>query len=261
VLRLLGLAILLVFAWWALLFTAQRGLLFPRPDPAGAPPRPADATLVRLDGRAGPTEAWLLPPRVGSPAPAPVLLFAHGNAELIDHWPPEFDEPRAWGMAVLLVEYPGYGRSAGAPTEASIAAAMAAAFDWVATQPGLDASRIVAYGRSLGGGAIGTLVPARKPAALVFESAFTTTRGFARSYGAPGFLVRDPFDNLAAVRRFEGPMLVLHGQHDEVIPVAHGEALARAAKVELQRMPCGHNDCARPWPALRAFLAQHGLLP
>jgi hypothetical protein len=73
-----------------------------------------------------------------------VLLFAHGNGELIDHWPAEFDEPRSWGMAVLLVEYPGYGRSAGFPAQPTIAAAMAAAYDWIRTQPSLDANRIIA---------------------------------------------------------------------------------------------------------------------
>ena len=259
VLRLLTLALILLVAWWAFLFAVQRKLLFPRPDPAGAPAPPADAQVVWLDTPSGRTEAWLLPPRGQGTGPAPVLLFTHGNAELIDYWPGDLDEPRSWGMAVLLVEYPGYGRSAGEPSEASIAATMRAAFDWVATEPSLDATRIVAYGRSLGGGAIGTLVPGRRPAALVFESAFASTRGFAHGYGAPGFLVRDPFDNLAALRGYRGPVLVLHGEHDEVIPVQHGEALAKAAGVPLQRMPCGHNDCARPWRALREFLHEHGI--
>jgi len=261
VLRLLTLALAILLAYWTLLFFAQRSLAFPRPDLSSAPPRPADAEVVWLDHPAGRTEAWLLPARGNVPGPAPVLLFAHGNAELIDHWATEFDEPRSWGLAVLLVEYPGYGRSAGHPSQSAIAATIAAAHDWIATRPSLDARRIIAYGRSLGGGAVTTLVPDHSPAALILESTFTDTRRFARNVGAPGFLVRDPFDNRAALRAYEGPLLLLHGEHDEVVPIEHGEALAAVAGVELHRMPCGHNDCERVWGEVLGFLREHGLLP
>ncbi len=259
-LRLLTLALLLLLAYWALLFSVQRRLLYPRPDPAFAPPRPADAQVVHLELPTGRTEAWLLPPRGTPRSSAPVLLFAHGNGELIDHWPAEFDEPRSWGMAVLLVEYPGYGRSAGFPAQPTIAAAMAAAYDWIRTQPSLDANRVIAYGRSLGGGAVCTLLPDRRPAALILESVFTDTRGFARGYGAPGVLVRDPFDNVKVLRKYGGPVLVLHGEGDDIVPVGHGEALAAAAGVALRRLPCGHNDCPRAWGEIRGFLEGQGLL-
>jgi pimeloyl-ACP methyl ester carboxylesterase len=261
VLRLLGLVVALLIVYWTLLFFVQRTLIYPRPALSGELTRPADVEQVWLDLPAGRTEAWLLPALGTGSGPAPVLLFAHGNAELIDHWPGEFDEPRAWGMAVLLVEYPGYGRSAGMPTQITIAASMAAAYDWIATHPSLDAGRIIAYGRSLGGGAVGTLVPERRPVALILESVFTDTRRFARSVGAPGLLVRDQFDNRAALLTYHGPVLLLHGEHDEVVPIEHGEALAAVAGVELHRMPCGHNDCARPWGEIREFLAENALLP
>ncbi|HEX5817736.1 MAG TPA: prolyl oligopeptidase family serine peptidase [Gemmatimonadales bacterium] len=260
-LRALGIILTALVLYWTLLFFVQRTLIYPRPALANVPSRPADAEQVWLDLPAGRTEAWLLPARGPAPGPAPVLLFAHGNAELIDHWAAEFDEPRAWGLAVLLVEYPGYGRSAGVPTQTTIAEAMAAAHDWIATRPSLDPNRIIAYGRSLGGGAVSTLIPERRPAALILESAFTDTRRFARSVGAPGLLVRDQFDNRAALLAYHGPVLLLHGEHDDIVPIAHGEALAAVAGVELRRMPCGHNDCARAWGVMREFLAEHALLP
>jgi hypothetical protein len=260
VLRLLTLVLAILVAYWTLLFFVQRTLVFPRPQLASLPSRPADAEVVWLEQPAGRTEAWLLPARRSAPGPAPVLLFAHGNAELIDHWAGEFDEPRAWGIAVLLVEYPGYGRSAGHPAQTTIAATMAAAHDWIALRPSLDAGRIIAYGRSLGGGAVATLLPDRRPAALILESTFTDTRRFARNVGAPGLLVRDPFDNLAALRTYRGPLLLLHGEHDDIVPIEHGEALAAATGVELHRLPCGHNDCPRAWGEMREFLEGHGLI-
>jgi pimeloyl-ACP methyl ester carboxylesterase len=102
---------------------------------------------------------------------------------------------------------------------------------------------------------------ARPVAALILESTFTSVAAFARSYGAPGLLVRDRFDNLAAVRRFTGPVLILHGEHDQTIPVSHSRALhAAQPSSELVVMPCGHNDCERPWAAIQGFLRKHRLL-
>lgn len=253
--------VLLVAIYWTLLFFAQRRLMYPAPPVAGAPPAPRDATVVWLDSPAGRTEAWYLPPLGRPAAPAPMLLFGHGNAELIQYWPPAFEEPRRWGMGVLLVEYPGYGNSGGAPARASIQQVFEAAFDWAKADPRIDAARIVAYGRSLGGGAAAALSVTRHPAGLILESTFSNTTAFAWGMGAPPFLVRDRFDNLAAVRAFRGPRLILHGESDQIIPTRHGQRLAEAAGVPLRLMACGHNDCPRPWPEVREFLDLHGLLP
>jgi uncharacterized protein len=252
----------LLLVYWAALFVWQRALLFPAPPLAGAGARPSDAEAVWLEIAGGPVEAWYLPPLVGTRGPAPLLLFAHGNGELIDYWPNAFEEPRRWGLAVLLVEYPGYGRSSGAPSQRSLTAAVVAAFDWASQQPSVDASRIIAYGRSVGAGAATALAGERPVAAMILESTFTSVTVFARRFGAPGLLVRDRFDNLAAVRRFTKPLLILHGDHDEIIPVAQGRALhAAQPSSEFHPMPCGHNDCARPWAAIEHFLTRHHLLP
>jgi fermentation-respiration switch protein FrsA (DUF1100 family) len=241
----------------------QRSAIFP------APPAPRFDVFARTPGAErivvpsgdGESEAWLLPPAPDTARPAPALIFAHGNGELVDHWAGEFDEPRRRGLAVLLVEYPGYGRSSGSPSRDSIARAMVAAYDALAARADVDARRIVGYGRSLGGGAVCDLARVRELAALVLESSFTSSRSLAWRFGLPPFLVRDPFDNLAALREFTGPVLVVHGERDEIIPVAHGHELARsAASSQLELLACGHNDCPRPWPALLRFLTEAGVL-
>jgi pimeloyl-ACP methyl ester carboxylesterase len=260
---------LVALVWIGALLLMQRMILFPRPPVPGlAPPLPTGGVVLEL----GPdrVEAWLLPPTdadgsasVDAPAAhqAPVILFTHGNGELVDHWLPFFKEPRSWGFAVLLVEYPGYGRSGGSPSESSIRATMRRAYDALATLDGVDPGRVIAYGRSLGGGAACALSRERPLSALVLESTFTSVRSLAWGMGVPGFLVLDPFDNLAAVEAYAGPVLVLHGERDEIVPMDEGLELARAAGVDLQRLPCGHNDCMRPWPQLRRFLDANGLLP
>ena len=251
----------LLAAYWGVLFLAQRAMLYPAPSLADAPAPPAYVQPVWLAGSAGPVAAWFLPPIPASTTPSPLIIFTHGNAELIDFWPEAFDEPRTWGVAVLLLEYPGYGRSTGRASEASITNASLAAYDWARANPVVDSRRIVAYGRSLGGGAACRLAAQRPLAAVILESTFTSVRAFAGRFGAPAFLVRDPFDNLAFVRDYRGPLLLLHGNHDEVIPTQHSLTLAAAApQAELHLLPCGHNDCAQAWTVIRDFLERHGIL-
>jgi fermentation-respiration switch protein FrsA (DUF1100 family) len=254
-------ALVLLVGYGVLACSIQRRLIYPRPL---VPPRSAvegrDDVRVAWVGPAQATEVWILPPR-DAVGPVPYLVFTHGNGELIDDWLDAFATPRAWGMGVMLVEYPGYGRSPGAPSERSIREALLAAYDHLASQPDVDRGRIFVHGRSLGGGPACALARERPVAALILESTFTSLRPFFRPYGLVGPLVLDPFDNVESVEQFEGPLLVLHGERDEIIPVAHGRELAsRARAAELHVLDCGHNDCPRPWPLLRAFLERNALL-
>lgn len=255
-------AIVLLAAYWTLLFVAQRSMLFPMPPVAGAPPRPPFAEQIWLNTSFGRVEAWHLPAIEPVYERAPLLLFAHGNGELIDYWPEEFEEPRRWGADVLLVEYPGYGRSAGSPSQVSITEAMLTAYEWARQHPRVDASRIIPYGRSLGGGAAAIVSTERPVPALILESSFSSVAAFAAGFGAPRLLVRDPFDSVSAVKSFTGPILILHGDRDDIVPPHHARALAAAAgNATLTFMACGHNDCPRPWMEVRAFLSKNGLLP
>ena len=257
----LGALAVAVVAWVGATWVLQRAALFPRPPAPSVSPATgrSDVEIIRLgpDG----VEAWYLPAR-NVDAPAPAFVFTHGNGELIDHWLDAFADVPDWGIGALLVEYPGYGRSGGRPSEGSIARTMAAAYDHLALRPEVDAGRIVAWGRSLGGAAACSLVSQRDVAALILESTFTGVRPLARRFGLIGPLVRDPFYNLPIVEAFAGPVLVLHGEHDSIVPVAHGRALAQAAPAaELHVLPCGHNDCPLQWSLIRSFLEREALLP
>jgi pimeloyl-ACP methyl ester carboxylesterase len=258
-----------VISWLAVLFVTylgvlwffQRKLLFPRPPLSGAPARPSDARQIWLSIPNAEVEAWYLPPFGVKREPAPLLIFFHGNGELIDYWPREFTEPRGLGFGVLLVEFPGYGRSGGTPSQATVRATALAAYDWAVSQPFVDRARVVAYGRSLGGGAATILASERPVSALVLESTFTSVRSFAHRFWAPELVVRDPFDSLSLLPQYAGPVLVLHGDRDQIIPPDHARRLARAARrSELHLMPCGHNDCPRPWSIIRDFLVTSELL-
>ncbi len=254
-LRLAILAAALYAAYGGLCFVFQRSLIYPGRGigVAGQPPHIPGMVPLRLDTGFGKVEAWFLP-ATGMEAGQrePVLLFFHGNGEVIDFLPEEAGEFRAMGMGVLLVEYPGYGRSGGNPSEESITAAAVAAYDAVIGQKGVDPGRVVAFGRSLGGGAACSLSRQRPLAAIILQSPFTSLRPFARRMLLPGFLVRDVFDNRSALAAYGGPVLVFHGINDDIIPVAHGRELARTARRgRLVELACAHNDCP---PDRRAFL-------
>jgi len=265
----LGMAALAYVGYCAVVFTFQRQMIFPRSQTDYAPAALSDALVIEKTWLAIPgasVECWYIPPNDGpANGPKPALIFAHGNAERIDLCAAEMVPFTTLGIGVLLVEYPGYGRSTGSPTQQSITAAFVAAYDMLAARPEVDASKIFLYGRSLGGGAVCALAAKRPAAALILASTFTGIRAMASRYLVPGFMVRDPFDNLAIVRDFSGPILIIHGRHDDIISFHHGVALQKAARrATLVAYDCGHNDCPPNEAQFRrdiaTFLRETGIL-
>jgi dienelactone hydrolase len=184
---------------------------------------------------------------------------------VIDYWVKSLDGFRERGIAVLLVEYPGYGRSTGVPSERAVRAAMDAAYDHIAADPRVDRTRIFGYGMSLGGGAICALARDRPLRALILQSTFTSLDTFTRHFWAPAFLLRSHFDNLTTVKRFPGPVLVIHGAHDPVIPWQQGRQLASASpKATFRLYNCGHVcwdlDSLPFWQDAMPFLVSAGIL-
>ena len=243
--------LVILSAYLVLLFIVQRSMLFPMPPPMPEAPPGAEVVRVKTDG--GEAYGLFLPSRAAGPAA--LMMFTHGNGELADFWVDEFDVAREWGFGILLVEYPGYGGAPGSPSEKSIMDSTRALYDWAAKDPRVDPKRIVAWGRSLGGGAAAQLAVDRPVAAMILESAFTSVADFAARLFAPSFLIRDPFDNRKALASYRGPLLVIHGNQDAVVPFAHGRELASIVPgATFRELPCGHNDCPRDWRTIALFL-------
>jgi uncharacterized protein len=101
--------------------------------------------------------------------------------------------------------------------------------------------------------------------ALILESSFPSLDIFTAGYWAPSFLLRDHFDNLSTVEHFAGPVLVIHGRDDRLIPWQEGRRLAVAAKHATFRLyECGHG-CWDPkhlpfWKDAEPFLIDAGLM-
>jgi len=148
------------------------------------------------------------------------------------------------GVGVLQLEFPGFCGADGNPSFANIVEAEDLAYAWLAEQPDVDKTRIVAMGYSIGGGAASELTRHRAVRALVLLSTYTSIRDLAHRYVLPGFLVRYPFDNLRRVQEFAGPVFIEHGKRDSVIPYAMGRKLAESKpNGEFVALDCGHDDC------------------
>jgi pimeloyl-ACP methyl ester carboxylesterase len=253
-----------------LLFLFQRTILFPRfqiPAATQTETNLPGLEKMWLETTMGNVEAWYLPPKSESKSrPAPAVIFAHGNGEIIDFWPKELAQLTTLGLGVLLVEYPGYGRSTGSPSQKSITEAFVAAYDRLVERGDVDSSRIVFFGRSLGGGVVCALAAKRPSAALILFSTFTSVRDFAIRFLVPGFLVRDPFDSLQFLRSYAGPVLVIHGRNDDVVPYDHGVRLYRVVQNgKFVSYDCRHNDCPPAWSIfwneVHTFLINSGIVP
>ena len=210
-------------------------IFFPDRHVAPPPPGVVERWLTTADGVR--LHAW----HAVAPEGAPTLVWSHGNAGNIAGRAPVLQALAAHGLGVLAYDYRGYGKSTGTPSEAGIYRDVEAAYDSVA-RPGV---RLVAFGESLGGAVSIHLVTVRPCAALVVVSTFTTMRDVARShYGVAGLLAGRAFDSLARVRDVHVPILVAHGDADEVVPYTLGEALfaAAAEPKRFLRLPGAHHN-------------------
>lgn len=244
---LLGLGIaygaLLLLAWrfqHRMALPGARARLIP-PSQAGVAGEIVDVTTadgVRLRG-------WYLPPALG-PGPAAGLLWFYGNMETVTGLAPIVRWLRPPDVALLILDYRGYGESAGSPSEQGLYADADAAWAYLTSRPDVDPSRIAVYGRSVGSVPalyVATTQPVR---AVVLESPFSSAVDMARVHYRflPSFIVRLSMDNLERAGRLTAPLLVLHGTEDNIALPRMGRAVAEAghARELVLIKGAGHNE-------------------
>jgi fermentation-respiration switch protein FrsA (DUF1100 family) len=225
------------------------------------PPRPSYGTaldgLVRLESARGDTIAAR---HVETPGAELTVLFAHGNAEDIGHGMFHADRYAELGVSVLAFDYPGYGLSSGRPSEPGSYAAANAAYRYLTDRRGIAPSAIVAHGRSLGGAVAVDLAARQEIGGLVIESSFVSAYRVMTRYPVSPI---DQFMSLKKLQEVGSPVLVIHGERDQVIAPWHGRRLFEAVPGERRHSlwveRAGHNDLAavagdRYWDALADFV-------
>jgi len=189
---------------------------------------------------------WWFPPGPDAPHPDKAWLLLHGNAGNISHRLLHADLLLQTGAGAFLLDYRGYGRSEGRPSETGTYLDAEAAYDWL-RQHGLAPTGLYAIGESLGGGVACELARRRTLGGLVLLSAFTSTADVAAQFYPwlpVHWLMSIRYDNLSKLPELTLPVLLLHGRQDSLIPFSHAErnyAAAREPK-RLVALEGDHND-------------------
>lgn len=185
---------------------------------------------------------------VDAPQRQAVLLWCHGNAGTIANRLDQAIELHRRGLAVFMLDYRGYGRSDGRPSEDGLYQDALAAYDYLTHQRHIEPSRIVLFGQSLGAAVVGELARQRPAAGLILEAPFTSILDVGSRMApraAVALFIRARFDLCRRMPRISMPVLVLHGDRDTIIPFAMGEAVFAAANEPKRffRIPgADHND-------------------
>jgi fermentation-respiration switch protein FrsA (DUF1100 family) len=248
----------------ALLYLAQRSILFPIPETRRTSPQAAglpqaeEHLLQTSDGEQ--LVAWHVPPRAGKP----VVVFFHGNGDILAWRAPWFAALTGDGTGLVAVSFRGYAGSSGSPSEAGLLNDAEAAYAFAAQR--YPPERIVSWGYSLGSGPAVALAARQRTAALILEAPYTSIADIAASafpFAPVRWFVRDPFHADQWIAGVTVPVLIMHGALDRTIPIRFGEKLYQLAHdpKQMVRFPeAGHDDLNDfgALEAARAFLASHG---
>jgi uncharacterized protein len=193
------------------------------------------------------------------------VLFCHGNGGNIGDRVLHAALLHRAGLDVLLFDYRGYGRSTGRASEEGTYRDASAARAALLDRSEVDAGHVLYVGESLGGAVAIALALEAPPAGVVLVSTFTSVRDMARRHYPfiPAAIVPDAYPSLRLVGDLRAPLLVLHGDRDDLVPLMYAQELYDAAP-EPKRMHIlagvGHNDlverAGNEWAAAIADFAR-----
>jgi pimeloyl-ACP methyl ester carboxylesterase len=160
-----------------------------------------------------------------------VLLWFHGNAGNISY---RYDMIRmlmGLPVRVFIIDYRGYGRSEGSPSERGIYQDGRAAWDYLVSERGVKPENIIIFGKSLGGAVAIDLATQVEPAGLIVQSSFTSARDMAARVLPlfPPFLIHTKLDSIRKIGGVRCTKLFIHSRADEVVPYELGRRLYEAA--------------------------------
>jgi uncharacterized protein len=177
----------------------------------------------------------------------PTILYLHGNGMHVAGHSQRYQAFAEAGYGVLALSWRGYGKSEGWPSEEGFYQDARAAIAWLKQTYG--APKIIVYGESIGSGVAVEMAKEQPVFGIVLQSAYTSVADLAAQtyWFLPGIhhLVRDQFDSLSKISQIHSPILILHGDRDNVIPIAHSKKLAAAttSRMEFITVPnAGHVD-------------------
>lgn len=229
-------------------FVAQRKLMY-FPDSTRVPPESLGLVGVEERVLATPDGARLIA-WYGRAAPGqPTVLYFHGNAGNLANRSERIRKYVARGLGIFMLSYRSYSGSTGRPTERNNVADARLAYDALIRE-GVPPESIILYGESLGSGIAVQLAATLPIGGIILDAPYTSIVDVAAA-AYPYLPVRpfllDRYETMRHLPSVSAPLLVVHGEADEVIPVAMGRAIYAAAKApkEIVTIPgAGHSDHA-----------------
>ena len=258
------LLLVLIASLWVLVILVQaRMAFFPirgiqkTPDSVGL--RHNDVRVTTADGVT--LHGWWME----HPSPRAQVIYWHGNGGNLSLWLDVFVDIQQRGFSVLAVDYRGYGGSGGRPSEKGIYLDADATLRHFAERLRRKDVRTIYWGRSLGSVVAAYAAAKSAPDALVLESAFPDARSlFAGNPLLLGLSLFSTyrFPTSRHLAGYRGPLLVIHGDADTLIPFAGGRKVFESApsgrKTFLSLAGADHNEMyARRtdyWPAIDRFV-------
>ncbi len=222
-----------------------------------------DVFLTTSDGVR--VNGWFFPANTNSPRANLALLVLHGNAGNISHRLGHYQAWRQLGLNVFALDYRGYGRSEGSPSEQGTYRDAEAAYAWL-RKKGFAGNHIIALGESLGGGVASELAVRETLGGLVVQSSFTSIPDVGAElypWLPVRWLCRTRYDTLAKLPRIKCPVLIIHGRGDTLVRFHHAErnfAAANEPKL-MWELKGNHNDSLTELDhylnGMEKFLAQY----
>ncbi|MFT5507080.1 MAG: fermentation-respiration switch protein FrsA (DUF1100 family) [Hyphomicrobiaceae bacterium] len=226
----IGLGFVVIGALVVLAWSQQRILMY-APDPTRVDPATAGLSTVQEIKLRTPDGveliAWYHPAQPGQPT----LLYFHGNAGNLLSRAGRMEEFIAKGRGMLMLSYRGYGGSGGKPTEKNNFSDAHLAYQWLLEQ-GIKAADIIAYGESLGSGVAVQLAASNPVGGVILDAPYTSIADVgARIYPflPVQVLILDRYDSLSRINQINAPLLIVHGDQDDLIPIAMGRELHEGA--------------------------------
>lgn len=209
------------------------------------PPAPSYTQLPGLSSVSTVNNNQLSVVAIDNPAANYTVLYSHGNAEDLGQIYPTLELLHSTGAAIVSYDYSGYGLSTGSPSEQQSYKDIEAVYQYMTEQLRIPSDRIIVHGRSVGGGPSAYLASRHPVGGLILESTFTSAFRVVLPFPLFPF---DKFPNLRRVDNVTCPVLVIHGDADEMIPIHHGKALYDKAPEPKQSVwiaGADHNNV--PW--------------
>jgi fermentation-respiration switch protein FrsA (DUF1100 family) len=171
---------------------------------------------------------WYIPHE----APRATVLFFHGNAGNISHRLDSLIFFNSLDLAVLIIDYRGYGNSKGRPSEKGLYRDAQAAWRYLTETKKTPGHRIILFGRSLGGAIASYLATEYAVMGIVLESSFTSVPDMAAElypWLPARWLARYRYNTLERIADIHCPVMILHSPNDEIIPFEQGRLLFQRA--------------------------------